>query len=420
MANGVDECRRALGRAIRAHQSEIESRWLDRVLKDLAGRADVQPTHLRNGMPDYLEALADLLSNPHPSRQDGTARWETVARDHGITRVRIGFDIDQLVREFMILRHTIQTVAQEHGVGTTDAEGALADNIEDAIASSVRAYVETRDYEARRVQAQNVGFLIHELRNPITIARFAFEQMCKHATEEQRRPCAALDRSLGTLTQLIDNVLATERLEAGSVEPHFADVTIGELVDAATAAAREAATEKHLAFEVQCPADRKVRVDPLLTESAIQNLVDNAVKYTDHGRVELVVDEQPTTWSVHVRDTGPGLSPEELRTIFEPFRRGKTSKQGSGLGLAITKRAIEAQGGSIHVESGGPSGCHFWFELPKHCPSTDRATRTTSGEQAETSNAGAASAAAAPPVVPSGGASRTSPRSTRARRTDSR
>jgi signal transduction histidine kinase len=110
--------------------------------------------------------------------------------------------------------------------------------------------------------------------------------------------------------------------------------------------------------------DCTLTLDRNLTCSAIQNLVDNAVKYTDDGHVDVVVEDQSERWSVHVRDTGPGLSPGELRTIFEPFRRGATSKQGTGLGLAIARRAIEAQGGTIHAESTN-AGSHFWITLPK-------------------------------------------------------
>jgi signal transduction histidine kinase len=68
---------------------------------------------------------------------------------------------------------------------------------------------------------------------------------------------------------------------------------------------------------------------------------------------------------VDVRDTCQGLSPEELKTIFEPFRRGRTHQAGTGLGLAIARRAVEAQGGNITAESSGTSGCHFQIRLPR-------------------------------------------------------
>jgi hypothetical protein len=106
-------------------------------------------------------------------------------------------------------------------------------------------------------------------------------------------------------------------------------------------------------------------LDPVLTRAAVQNLVENAVKYTDEGLVELSLEDRPREVVIHVRDTCHGVSPEELETIFEPFSRGHSRKPGTGLGLAIARRSIEAQGGRIQAESPGDRGCHFWITLPK-------------------------------------------------------
>ena len=99
--------------------------------------------------------------------------WSTVAKDHGITRVRIGFDISQLVHEFVVLRRVIYEVAQEHDREFRAAEPALTELLESAIGVAVQAYVDARDYDARRAQAANIGFLIHELRQPLTTAMLA-------------------------------------------------------------------------------------------------------------------------------------------------------------------------------------------------------------------------------------------------------
>jgi len=353
-----------LGRVIASQAHAIEARWLERVSQDVAGRRDVELTHLRDGMPDYLAALAKLLSAPH-SAQNGATSWREIAREHGITRVRVGFDIDQLVREFMILRSVIEDFAREEIVLSSAQCSSLADLIEAAIATSVAAYVDAREYEARRRQAENVGFLIHELRNPLSAAIGAMEMVTRRATAAPEKSLAIVNRSLQRLSQLIDQVLLTETLEARSVEPTRTDVRVGDLLDASTAVARDVARKKGLAFRVHADRSATMRIDPELTRSAVQNLVDNAVKYTDAGRVEVSVEDRDAGWTFHVRDSCPGLSQEELRTIFEPFRRGSTTKKGTGLGLSIARRAIEAQGGSIHAESSEAAGCHFWFTLPK-------------------------------------------------------
>jgi signal transduction histidine kinase len=359
------EAVRALGRVIGARARDIEQRWLSVVCRDLQTRPGVELTQLRDGVPDYLRALhRHLVDGDHMGPDEAGAKiWSQIARGHGITRVRIGFDVDQLIHEFVVLRHTIEEVAMEHRVSSLESTRTLADLIDAAIIESVKAYVEARNFEIRRTQAQNIGFLTHELRNPLSAAVHASELVRDGATPQQRALLDALDRSHARLIALIDGVLDAGRLEASQPDPKPAAIREGDLIARATEAARRAARLKGLAFEVRHDPARVVHVDPDLTSSALQNLVDNAVKYTDHGAIELTVEQGDGAWTVHVRDTCHGLSPEELRTIFEPFRRGSTNKPGTGLGLAIARRAIESQSGTIHAESPG-AGCHFWFELP--------------------------------------------------------
>jgi len=357
---------RALGQLIATHAVDIEKRWLKKVTEEIAKRPPVELSHLRDGIPDYLAALAQILSSPMDGQESGVAIWADVARGHGITRVQAGFDIDQLVHEFVVLRREIRTEAIKHHVWSLEAAAVLADLIDAAIIESVRAYVEARDYQVRRVQAEHVGFLTHELRNPLATAMSATSILRETAVPEQTSALEALERSHTRLHRLIDGVLDAQRLEAGEVAALPVDVRERELLERATEAARQVAERKGLKFEMHVVPERVITVDPNLTRSAIQNLVDNAVKYTDEGGVEVATSEDARNWFVHIRDSCPGLSAEELKTIFEPFRRGATRKQGTGLGLTIARRAVEAQGGTIQAESPGLYGCHFWITLPKH------------------------------------------------------
>lgn len=352
---------------IQQHRTEIERRWLDRVERDVASSAaPVEPTHLRDGLPDYLDALVAQFRKSGPQRYGETTEpaWSKVAREHGVTRVRIGFDISQLVHEFVVLRQTIRELVAENQIDFAGVEAILADTLDAAISVSVAAYVDARDYEARKRQAENVAFLTHEMRNPLSSAMLSASEVRRHAVPEQLRHLDALDRSHQRLNSLIDGVLLAEKLASRNIEPHPADVKLRDIVEPALESARGAAAKKGIAFDVHYDPDLSVRLDPQLTRSAIQNLVDNAAKYTDVGHVDVSVDPAPNELDVHVRDTCGGISEEELRIIFEPFERGTTGKSGTGLGLAIAKRSVEAQGGSIHAESPGASGCHFWFRLP--------------------------------------------------------
>ena len=357
---------RRLGRLIEADLREIERRWLEQVQRDVAEAQGVELTQLRDGIPDYLAAMVKLLKEADLDLLNGNARaaWADVAREHGITRVRIGFDIGQLVHEFVVLRRVIGRVA-DRDPDRADAKELVSEIVEAAIAVAVQAYVDARDTEARRTQAESVAFLTHELRNPLTTAVLTAAKLRNQARPEEARHMETLQRNLARLGELIDSVLLTQKLEAGEVVVALSDVPLGPLLESALEAARKVAETKRLPFHVRYDPDLTVRLDPVLTRSAIANVVDNAVKYTDAGEVDVEVVDRRDEVVVDVRDTCPGLSPEELQTIFEPFKRGSSSKAGTGLGLAIARRAVEAQGGSIRAESPGPSGCRFSITLPK-------------------------------------------------------
>jgi signal transduction histidine kinase len=357
---------RRLGRLIDAERPEIERRWLEHVRKDVSEAEGVELTQLRDGIPDYLVAMVKLLAAADFDLLGGhaTSAWAEIAREHGITRVRIGFDISQLVHEFIVLRRVIgEIVDREPELAA--AKELVADIVEAAIAAAVQAYVDARDLESRRAQAENIGFLTHELRNPLTAAALTASSLRHQVPPEQAKPVEALQRHLARLNELIDGVLLTQRLEAGEVTAKPVDVQLAPLIEGALEAARKVAAAKKLGFRANYDPGATARLDPGLTRSAIANLADNAVKYTDEGEVEIAVQDGPDELLVNVRDSCPGISPEELRTIFEPFKRGHNVKGGTGLGLAIARRAAEAQGGSISARSSSQAGCQFSIRLPK-------------------------------------------------------
>jgi len=357
---------RQLGRAIDRQRDEIERRWLARVEKDIVTTPGIEITQLRDELPAYLASIVELLSHDRePLDPTSTAVWAKVAREHAVTRVHIGFDISQLVHEFVVLRNVIRDVLVESGVKVDGSAPLLVEIIDAAVTAAVQAYVDARDYEARQRQAENIGFLTHELRNPLSSAVLATSKLRLHATPEQQRALEILERTHRRLAELIDSVLLTEKLETGKVDVERADVKLGPFMEGALEAARANASHKGLRFTTDYDPELVVHLDPLLTRSAVQNLVDNSAKYTDAGGVEVSVEDGSDALVIHVRDTGGGISPVELRTIFEPFRRGTTKQSGTGLGLAIASRAIQAQGGTLQAESPGESGCHFWITLPK-------------------------------------------------------
>ncbi len=362
-----DEQRHRLADLIAARAEEIERRWLERVEARLHGHA-VSSTELRNSMDEYLARLADGLRRRGTVEAGGSSSWDNVAREHAETRVRLGFDIDQLVHEFIVLRQVLFEMIDEEHAELVDArqQARLADLIEGAIAAAVKSYVTSRDYEARKREAEHVGFITHELRNPLTTVVLGVHQLRREPSEGPRREQTLdlIERNLRRISELIEGVLVVER-GAHGLKPQPTTITLGELLEQPVSAAKLAADTKGLRIVTKFGPDVVLHVDPKLSASAIDNVVQNAIKFTDRGEVEIAAEENQNEVVVHVRDTGPGISEENLATIFEPFRRGTATKPGSGLGLAIARRAVEAQGGTIHAESDGKNGTHFYLKLPK-------------------------------------------------------
>ncbi len=356
-----------LADALERRQPDIEARWLTKIRAD--ARADhVQVTELKDGIGEYLRRIARALRSGASALEcQASTDWADVADEHALTRIRIGFDVEQLVHELVVLRVTITDALREEGVIPNESSiERLTGIIDVALAASVKSYVQSRDYQLRRQQAEHLGFLAHQVRSPLFAAALSLAQARRRLTDSD--DCAlAIDRAqrnLERINVLIDDVLMVESLDAGAQRTQPADLTLGELLDDAVAAARQSAAQKGLTFRASYDPGLTVHTDRKLVVSALEHLIENGIKYTDRGEVTLDVRQANGQLEFHVRDTCPGLSDEELNIIFEPFQRGRSGKTGTGLGLAIVRRAVRALGGQIHVESPEDRGCHFWFSLP--------------------------------------------------------
>jgi signal transduction histidine kinase len=131
------------------------------------------------------------------------------------------------------------------------------------------------------------------------------------------------------------------------------------------------AGEKGIGLHASCPPGGVpiVAGDERKLRDCVLNVVDNAIRYTDNGGVEVSVRRESKDLIVRVKDTGPGLDPDEARTLFESFQRGqvgrKHSAEGAGLGLYIAKEFITLHGGAIWAESRGKGfGSSFFIRIP--------------------------------------------------------
>jgi signal transduction histidine kinase len=327
-------------------------------------------TDLRNAIGDYLRALAESLQQAGENVEaNGIAAWTRIAREHALTRVQLGFDVNQLIHEFIVLRRELFQIIQEEGFSSDGPQvNRLTDLIESAIAVSVQSYVDSRDFEFRRKEAEHIGFITHELKNPLTAAMMSIS-ILKQKIQlpfEAKMPLEIAETNLGRMKGLIDGVLLAEKLEVDEAQLHPVELSLGSFMTPLLESARMIAHENHLRLETKFNPDLHLCIDRDLSESVIRNLIDNALKFSDSGVVSVDIEELgPDYLTFHVRDQCGGISKEELQTIFEPFKRAHSKKPGTGLGLTVARRGVEAQGGQIFAESSPGQGCHFWFTLPR-------------------------------------------------------
>jgi heavy metal sensor kinase len=222
-------------------------------------------------------------------------------------------------------------------------------------------------------QREFTAHAAHELRSPLTALRTAIEVALRHdrPAEEYRELLADLAEQSEGLSALINRLLLLAEGDAGSLKPGPEVVSLGRLADKAVEMFRGVAEQRGVRLTAALHAPAGVRGDAHHLRQVLHNLLDNALKFTPAGgAVELEVTAEPGTAVLRVRDTGPGIPPEDLPHVFDRFFRGDRSRSrdgpagGTGLGLSICRSIVQAYGGRIDLASQPGKGTTATVTLP--------------------------------------------------------
>ena len=214
----------------------------------------------------------------------------------------------------------------------------------------------------------------HDLRSPLSIMQGYIETLIIKRDSlpdpEKERYLAVIMRSSQKLSHLVGQLFEYSKLEANQVRPDKEQFLVDELVSDILMKYEIPARDKGVELSMESPGKLPaVFADISLVERAIQNLVDNALKFTPHGgKITITLQNRVTGIEVSVADTGPGISLEDQPYVFERYKKlsgnESVNHEGMGLGLAIVKKILDLHQSGIHIKSTPGMGTIFWFQLP--------------------------------------------------------
>ncbi len=235
----------------------------------------------------------------------------------------------------------------------------------------IRKSAEVVAESANRAKSEFLANMSHEIRTPMN-AILGYSQILLRDSALhpfQRDALATIASSCDHLLHLINEILDLSKIDAGRMELETTDFDLVALVQELTALFQHPCEEKKLGLRVEGLDGLRslpLRGDEGKLRQVLINLLGNAVKFTERGRVALRITRgEGSAWAFEVSDTGPGIAAEAQRAIFDPFQQGPGARGtgGTGLGLTIARRQVELMSGQLEVRSEPGAGSNFFFTL---------------------------------------------------------
>lgn len=236
----------------------------------------------------------------------------------------------------------------------------------------------TVEKDLEKVRQDFTAMMVHELRAPLTAVRWSSEALVKTSgggvatvdAAKVKDAAGTIEAASKNMLELVNDLLDVAKIEAGKFDLNLQEYDLVGIIQEQTKTFQALAETKHLQMLVTAPDKLMVQCDRVRIAQALENLISNAIKYTDSGQITLTAntDQEKHQVVIGVKDTGVGVSREELAYLFSKFKQLKNvdnARKGTGLGLVVTKGIVEAHGGRIWAESPGENmGTTFYFSLP--------------------------------------------------------
>ena len=368
--------RHVLNDFIFLHRAEIVALTRQKMAVRMAPR----PTEaeMETGVPLFLEQLMTVLTAHELRGSVSDPELGRTAANHGASRMRIGFTVDQLVHDYGDVCQAITELAVDlDKTISPDDFRTLNKCLDFAIAQAVTEFERQRTRQQSEQENERTGFLAHELNNLVSTAKLTFHVLKQGKVGVGGSTGAVLERTLNSIADVVDRSVAKVRAATGvfarervSVSELMEEIQVVATIEAATRGFRLEVSELDDGLEIE--------TDRLLVVAAAVNLLRNAFKFSAPGsticlRVSEVAGERVC---IEVEDGCGGLPPGDEEGLFQSFEQRSIDRSGLGLGLAVSRQNIRAVGGELRVRNLPAKGCIFSLELPLGTLSKEGATKS--------------------------------------------
>ncbi len=376
----------SIAEVLQTNRDAIVERWIRAVREQLADGHEHE-SELRNHIPFFMDAMIQMLDDStEGTRKQDVERYDTVGREHGSQRYRLGFDLKTLVKEYGLLRDIILDFTEEARAKVRPQDIRLLTHftftaIADAVDEHARQEQKQKhDAQAAEIAALNErhafekylnGIVSHDLRNPLSAIIMTAQSYMRRDSGDKRAAASIsrMEQAAQRALRMVENLLDFTQTRLGNALPITRQkVALDAIVQQTTEEIVQAHPDAH--FQLHALGDVLGDWDADRLAQVVQNLAGNALAYGAPAApvcIDMVGDDQ----AVHlmVRNTGDPISSERLALIFQPMQRATSAvhaKQNLGLGLYIVWHIVAAHGGTTEVKSSREAGTTFTVHLPRH------------------------------------------------------
>ncbi|MBI9100569.1 MAG: PAS domain-containing protein [Spirochaetaceae bacterium] len=353
-------------------------------LQHIINKATFQKNELQamvNSMVEPVILLDNnlLIKEMNPAAEKLTGRTLEVSRKKKISDLienkRIGHLVEksltstEILEETVRLNQSIEQYVQIHSTPIFDIGGKNRGIL--LVMNNI-----TRIKQLENMRRDFVSNVSHELKTPITLINGYVETLLDGASEDKSKRdqfLSVIGRHSQRLNSIIDDLLILSNIEDKGNDLVTENVLLNDLLFSAYTSALNMAEKENIKMEVICYDKLLIRVNPILLEQAVFNLINNAVKYSGSGSKVIITGKQvlsngEKSIEISIEDNGIGIEDDQIDRIFERFYRinknQKPDTGGTGLGLSIVRHIILAHKGRISVVSNKDRGCKFTISLP--------------------------------------------------------